>query len=63
MRRQRKLVIFSVGILILVTIYIVLFVEDHSINEDHFHPISERCVSTATKRLVNELVCTDKTFF
>jgi len=63
MRRQKKVVLFSVGFLILVVVYIVLFVEDHTINEDHFHPLSERCVSTASKRLVDEVVCAHSIFY
>ncbi|XP_066936274.1 divergent protein kinase domain 1C-like [Clytia hemisphaerica] len=55
MRRQRKLVLCSALLLIFIMVYIIIFVEDHNIKEDHFHPFSERCISNTAQNMITEL--------
>ena len=56
LRRQRKLIVVSTVLFIVLIIYVFTFHEDIKIQEKHFQPFSERCLSGSAKSLVNNVV-------
>lgn len=56
MRSQRKIICCATLVFILFIAYVIVFTEDHRIKEEHFKPLSERCLSNAAEDLLQALV-------
>ena len=56
LRRQRKLLCAGLFALVFMSFYIIVIHEDIRIEEKHFQPFSERCLSGTAKQFLKDLV-------